>query len=575
MSTGTNDEKKRCIHPSCSKVGRDNGNNEDHVKIYNVAYKKGITDAKIEYMKNEKLEIEEKMWQNAKTFRDICFLGKLWCSDIIKFQPMYCMKGTEIHNLNELVSDKYDFIKKCMITYNELGFYTVCSQPAWSSKNFDNDSFEDRQKAFVEGFVYKDIAHKIFNELKNDENLLIEFGSEFDKYNEKINTYKKLDFENRFVSLTFENGKVPIQEYMKRYKNFSTFYKQKTFLCHTNLCVVDGDINDYLKNDNIKINDNDDIISITISDKRWNKNDLLWSKLLDILQKANGNNNLKQTDQSSNSQEKYEHNTVLLKLHKSFIKIDTEIADLISKIWEVGINTFYSCGNHVYNYKIERDEYYSKLMCIGFQTSYDYTRFIEIIFNNQKRDAFYKNRLDSNKWTCITEPNDCNCSNNVRIYIHIYFIFPKEDYDDICKRVDKYIETKKNVDEFGKCDICQKINCNNEELKRLDHGHYFEKVCNKCENKWIKSVNSDVLTILGFFEDSFSDSEKTMDYYKMSFLFFKNLVSKNICAVEGVSHFNFIQGCQIGYNKGINEDIFTKDDYLWEIKNNQDKKIDL
>lgn len=198
-------------------------------------------------------------------------------SDIIR-------RITDNNALYELGGDK-KWIADTICQYNKLGFLTWTSQPGRCYESYVYETMYNRkykigakiqclrlQRAFIRGYMYRDVARKLCNYIDTYEFLFMKTSE-----NNRIFTG---DIE--FGSMCFINN-IPIIKY---HKEIEFEYSDEEEKLHP-----DSDESYHLGVpvhkpliDLMKFDEKADIVEVEIFDTRWNNNDLLWVTILKFLQ---------------------------------------------------------------------------------------------------------------------------------------------------------------------------------------------------------------------------------------------------------------------------------------------------
>lgn len=299
MTIETNTKSgKKCIHHTIPKlnenlldskiVNNNNQNDDDSTILSSETYSSTYSD------KYENKEFEQDMWDCAKTFKNVCFLGSLWCQNLIKVQPGCGI--TECDNLYEL--NNLDNVRNIIIEYNKLGFFTTMSQPGKididTNISTDTKNVQYRQRASISGYVKLSTWLKLAKRIENDEYIFAEMnrcGKSYVLEHYELNAIKKTQnfksqqLSNRLMTATFINNEFPIDIYNKKINDKTihiiTLEDEGISYFWTNACCETQSINDYIGHEII---DDDEIIPIHIFDKEWGNNDRLWNLILQVLQ---------------------------------------------------------------------------------------------------------------------------------------------------------------------------------------------------------------------------------------------------------------------------------------------------
>lgn len=182
-----------------------------------------------------------------------------------------------------------DDIRKIICKYNRLGFLTYTSQPGSEYKSIMYKSeyhrYRERtpdnvlcpvirkQRAYVRGYMKSKMADSVFNELQSDPYLFVR----------TTNNNRPVNFEVKFGSVHFRDGKPVLTESMENWKDF-----EETRNIPDANWSFDFDL-PLRRNFSMIFDkeypgiDSTDIVEFDIVDIRWGQNDYLWIKLLDSI----------------------------------------------------------------------------------------------------------------------------------------------------------------------------------------------------------------------------------------------------------------------------------------------------
>lgn len=167
--------------------------------------------------------------------------------------------------------------------YNEYGFLTYTSQPGDEYENVIYKSPLHRyqrngliatpigqairkQRAFVRGFMKLDLANKIYQELQGDKNIRIRT----EDHNEIF------DLDVKWGSINFlDETALDSEDDTDCSYNLGLPLRKSFGLIYPNISIPDADI-----------------VEVEIFDIRWNNNEELWSRLLNLLRSATLSNKL-------------------------------------------------------------------------------------------------------------------------------------------------------------------------------------------------------------------------------------------------------------------------------------------
>lgn len=247
------------------------------------------------------------IYQNIKSFNELCTIGCEFIKGNVIHHPFLSTNESR-DNLYELVGE-YSWIRKYLYEFNQLGFYTIMSQPGnlkpidiYSNyyeykKSYIIDDTETKinltkldgnfgimQRAEVEGFMKYDKAIQLYSMLKNDPNIIIlistnkenDISNSLDKYTTL--SYESIDTNIRFMEIEAEYN----ETIRLKYKNYKRDEKLK-LMYHVIRRYFE--INKFEIKKHIPNILDTDIVGITIMDRIWNRNDYLWEKILFCLKK--------------------------------------------------------------------------------------------------------------------------------------------------------------------------------------------------------------------------------------------------------------------------------------------------
>ena len=174
--------------------------------------------------------------------------------------------------LYELNCNEYEFIKNVIMEMNNLGFYTVVSQPGNKRIYYDDKKkkiIDRRQRSYVRGYLKPDLALYLIEEFNNNTNIFIRSSIHNKILNPKITcTCGSVEFnDNNPCTLDFDSG-----DFSQSF-NFNLPLR-RPFL--TNKQYYDFLIN--------ITTDVDDLIEFDILDLRFEKNEM-WIELLNKIKK--------------------------------------------------------------------------------------------------------------------------------------------------------------------------------------------------------------------------------------------------------------------------------------------------
>lgn len=125
------------------------------------------------------------------------------------------------------------------------------------------------------------------------------------------------------------------------------------------------------------------------------------------------------------------HKQILLEHpNGTFVDIDDEITDLISKIWNVGIDTAMSCQNHGVHH------------CVWIKfPSNDYHKFIEIVSSDHSSQQLYHSI--TNIWKSKNVLYRTDFKGNTGVFQFVDVFIPHVDCPEICHLLDTYVITNR------------------------------------------------------------------------------------------------------------------------------------
>lgn len=220
--------------------------------------------------------------------------------NIVQMQKIFqelCDDNFEYLKHNDILyelNNNLNWIKDIILKCNKLGFFTCVSQPGSSHKNVIYKSEYDRkyrtynilstdglrlQRAYVRGYMHKNMAKYIVGELIDDTFLFVRA--------ENLNNICG-NFDVKVGSVNF-------------YENEPLVKKMHSIKCKDDLKnIPDGDASLNFESPlhrpfNFVRSDIDNIYCINIVefdilDKRWNNNEYLWKKLYELIVAYNSNN---------------------------------------------------------------------------------------------------------------------------------------------------------------------------------------------------------------------------------------------------------------------------------------------
>jgi hypothetical protein len=246
--------------------------------------------------------------KECKTFEQVCLVGAKYANDEDDVHESlgWCDSGCT-PNLYEMVRN-YSWIRPIIHQYNKLGFYTRMSQPGCNDSIIKSKSLygsmkqtdiylnngnqhTHKQRAMIMGYMRCDRATKIYNILKNDPYLMVGLHSinngDIPNYSWITSSFTnneitpnvfdiiKLDHPN-YDRMTARQQNIINKKYPADFKSYAgahcsinNFTKELPKLASSCFDTKSPEYLDYIE----------------IFDKRWDNNDYLWNKVLDILQK--------------------------------------------------------------------------------------------------------------------------------------------------------------------------------------------------------------------------------------------------------------------------------------------------
>lgn len=186
--------------------------------------------------------------------------------------------------LYELSPKSLIWIRNIIIKYNELGFLTYTSQPGSCFKTTIYKSFYDRkfkitdnilltdgkrmQRAYIRGYMHKNMAFYIVEQLLKDKYL-------FARSENLNNIIPKIDIKLGSVNF-YENNpvvtKMTDNNDIKSKPDGNESFNLDQPLHHPFNFIYNSSI--------------EDIVEFDIIDLRWNNNEYLWTKLLELINES-------------------------------------------------------------------------------------------------------------------------------------------------------------------------------------------------------------------------------------------------------------------------------------------------
>lgn len=140
---------------------------------------------------------QEEFYKSLNTWDAICYYGYLYVIDLVCYFPYWAL-------MNRKNCYEYgDNIQFYLQEFNLYGFRTHCSQP--SRIVTENNIYN--QKAFVNGYMKKELAKKIFDELSSDNRINIHSypasnnSNIFENDNLNINDYSRFEIDDTILSI--------------------------------------------------------------------------------------------------------------------------------------------------------------------------------------------------------------------------------------------------------------------------------------------------------------------------------------------------------------------------------------
>ena len=284
-------------------------------------------------------------YTKVRTFEELCEHGAKFVIDETPDHPLWRSTRKGKKALYEMVGNK-EWITQIIYQYNKLGFFTVMSQPGdvnetqlyqshWHAMEYSifrtvtkrrapyiyktDAKYTYVQKAWISGYMMRDLAEKVYAELKNNEYLDVQISCK----DEPVTDYSTL-------TATFRNGEPmcickQAEENDRIKKEFGlcklfdhdeNFKKMHNIrggcgacdgLIKGEVCRGEGGVcyylededdcvksspnefaytyRDKLQNLDPKLFENNVVVRVTIFEKRWNDNSLLWTELLKVMKK--------------------------------------------------------------------------------------------------------------------------------------------------------------------------------------------------------------------------------------------------------------------------------------------------
>lgn len=230
-------------------------------------------------------------YKDVSNFEELCQFGYMYTTDQVREHPHWVT--TDSPALYELV-DEYAWIKPHVQNYNRLGFFTTCSQPGNykkipymfpTMKDFrlltnHMPGYKYAQRAYVSGLMHRETAERVRVELAAYPNILILVGDE-QPPEDNINRYD-------IASIHFTPNDQPMFEFEKEQAAAGRIYfsdEASNAIPYVQAAYnITGPTFSYLQRTFPKLQGcNDDFISVSIMDKRWNCNDILWTAVTNAL----------------------------------------------------------------------------------------------------------------------------------------------------------------------------------------------------------------------------------------------------------------------------------------------------
>ena len=193
------------------------------------------------------------------------------------YQELCKHNALKLQNNSKILYEQSDELKDIICKYNELGFLTYTSQPGIEYNNpvylsplhryhkckIPIATAIRKQRAFVRGFMKRNLAKYIYIMLQGDNNLRIRTEDNNDNFPDLDISWGSINFINDEAMNSEEDADCSFNLGLSLRKPFKLIY---------------GDI---------IIPDEDDIVEVEIFDIRWNNNEELWTRLLELLQSFN------------------------------------------------------------------------------------------------------------------------------------------------------------------------------------------------------------------------------------------------------------------------------------------------
>lgn len=178
--------------------------------IWDEMSKKSVVKRSIAYVKERNMFYDMNNWEN------VCYFNYLAIMNIITFNPSVvsrdtdndyessscsnntnCSENSSDNSSDDFSDNSYDensfesddpnepaeYIQNCyehgdhiqyyLTQFNKLGLFTECSQPSQRRPN--------RQTAFLDSIVSKDLGRKIYEKIKDDDRLIVQYDLEINK----------------------------------------------------------------------------------------------------------------------------------------------------------------------------------------------------------------------------------------------------------------------------------------------------------------------------------------------------------------------------------------------------------
>lgn len=229
-----------------------------------------------------RIDNETIFYESLTTFEQLCSYGVDFCNDTYKYMPNI---QTCPHEPNLWEHDKGNNIRAHLIELNKLGYLTYCSQPCDTNRymqyqlntmGFKSESntpanTAGHQRAFVSGFMKKNIAEKFLEQLCSQDYIatkrtVVSIICEFDDIDYIHSLNDELDNKPVIEKYIFDKYNI---------NNLAYLY------CGTRI-KYDSD-NAWLKH----INDKNNIVQIDIASKRFDDySDMFWKNIIEILRKC-------------------------------------------------------------------------------------------------------------------------------------------------------------------------------------------------------------------------------------------------------------------------------------------------